>query len=113
MNRTNKRIIFLVILLGYFFSYPNLVYGDLKLKKTPKNGFIKNVSSVCKSLTSTCSNEILEVGDTDQTKNCVTCCDGEEILNQGEKCFNYCICECSLKANPTSPNTRKLCKKKK
>ena len=106
--KNNLNLIFLISLLLVSFCLPSFA------AKPAKNQWTKLVSETCKTETNICSNNISETGSTDQTKSCIKCCtEGIEPALADENCFNYCTCECSLKANPKGANTHKLCSNRK
>ena len=105
--KNNLNIIVLTLALLISFSLPSFA------AKPAKNQWTKLVSETCKTETNTCSNNISDTGNTDQTKSCISCCASDESIGSDESCFNYCTCECSLKANPKGANTHKLCSNRK
>ncbi len=100
--------IFLISILLVNFCLPSYA------AKSIKNQWTKFASEICKTETRTCSGNILETGNTEQTQSCIKCCtEGIESALAEEKCFNYCTCECALSSNPKGPATTKLCSARK
>lgn len=94
-----------------------LILGNQSLAQEtsniPKNQWTKGTSIDCRNNVTICSSKIVDPSSAAQTGDCIHCCSGADVFDKGRKCFNYCICECSLKANPEGTNTKKLCTKKK
>ena len=106
--------LYLTLLSAVFaLSWCIIPIHEASAKKIPKNGWKKKASITCRSNVVTCSDQITEEGNEEQTNACVSCCTGSSVFDEGKKCLNYCTCECSLKSNPTGKNTKKLCKRKR
>ena len=105
-----KRKFFLSLV--FLFVCFSSVTAVVQAAKKPKNQWAKVVSDVCKANTLNCSDKIIQKKDFEQTNACVSCCAETPDINDENNCFNYCICKCSLKANPFGTNTRKFCSRK-